>query len=207
MTWHTAEDRRDLIRWLACGVVVVFVHGAVAAALIDWSAPIQDVEVGVDDIPVEYQEEQIQTDPVPEVLKVEEKPEPLPELLSEAMLPAEPKPQEQPVPHEVIFQQERVVERAVVSAATWRSQVVTILEHNKRYPAAASARGEQGVTMLAFRVDSDGRLLSSRIIKSSGSTALDQETLALMQRVQPLPPPPPEEAGKELMLPMHYMVR
>jgi hypothetical protein len=30
------QDRRELIRWLACGVVVLFAHAGVAAALIEF---------------------------------------------------------------------------------------------------------------------------------------------------------------------------
>ena len=91
--------------------------------------------------------------------------------------------------------------------ATWQSQIVTILEHNKRYPAEARARGEHGVTRLAFSIDGNGRLLSSRIVASSGSAALDAETLALVQRAQPYPPPPPELAGSEMTVPVSFNIR
>jgi periplasmic protein TonB len=207
MTWLSAQDRRDLIRWLACGVVVVFAHAGVAAGLIDWSAPVEEGEVGADAIVVEFQQEQLPTDPVPEVQKIEEKPEPLPEQQSEAMLPPQPKPEEQPVPHEQMLQVVRQDAHAVATVATWRSQIITLLEHNKRYPAEASARGEHGTTMLEFSVDGDGHLLSSHVVKSSGSVSLDQETLALMHRVEPFPHPPPEMVGHDLIVPLRYMFR
>jgi periplasmic protein TonB len=203
----TAQDRRDLIRWLASGAVVVFAHAGVAAALIDWRQPIEEGEIGTDAIVVEFQPEQIPTEPVPEVQKVEEKPEPLPEQPSEAMLPPQPKPDEQPVPKEETPPAPVVVARAVASVATWRSQVLTILEHNKRYPAAARARDEQGLTQFAFSIDGDGHLLSHRIVKSSGSAALDAETLALLERAQPYPPPPPELAGHEQIFQLNYRLR
>jgi protein TonB len=203
-----AQDRRDLIRWLVCGAVVVAAHAGLAAALIDWSVPVEETEVGDDAIVVEYMPEQIQTDPTPEVQKVEEKPEPLPERPSEATLPPQPKPEEETTPREETLPAPVVIPHAFVSVATWRSQVFTLLEHSKRaYPAEARARGEQGTTLLAFSVDSDGHLMSSRIVKSSGSATLDQETLALVQRAQPFPPPPPEEVGGELMVPLRYMFR
>jgi protein TonB len=93
------------------------------------------------------------------------------------------------------------------NAATWENQIVTILEHNKRYPADARSRGEQGVTRLAFRIDAEGHLVSSRIVATSGSAALDAETLALLQRAQPFPPPPPELAGREMMVPLRFSIR
>jgi periplasmic protein TonB len=203
----TAQDRRDLIRWLASGAVVVFAHAGVAAALIDWRQPIEEGEIGTDAIVVEFQPEQIPTEPVPEVQKVEEKPEPLPEQPSEAMLPPQPKPDEQPVPKEETPPAPVVVARAVATVATWRSQLMTILEHNKRYPAAARAPDEQGLTQFAFSIDGDGHLLSHRIAKSSGSAALDAETLALLERAQPYPPPPPELAGHEQIFQLNYRLR
>jgi protein TonB len=203
-----AQDRREVIRWLVCGVVVLFAHAGIAAALIEWREPIEEGEVGTDAIVVEFQPEQKEIDPTPvPVEKVEEKEEPLPEQQSEAMLPPKPEPQPEPPPHEEVpvVAPRPVQARAVV--ATWRNQIVTILERNKRYPSDARARGEQGVTRLAFSIDGQGHLLSSRIVASSGSTALDAETLALVQRAQPFPAPPPELAGSEMTVPVSFNIR
>jgi protein TonB len=202
-----AQDRREPIRWVVCGAVVLFAHAGIAAALIEWREPIEEGEVGTDAIVVEFQPEQIQTEPTPEpVEKVEEKPEPLPEQQSEAMLPPKPEPQPEPPHEEVPAVAPRPVQaRAVV--LTWRNQIVTILERNKRYPSEARSRGEQGVTRLAFSIDGEGHLLSSRIVASSGSAALDAETLALVRRAQPFPPPPPELAGSELTVQVSFNIR
>ena len=64
----------------------------------------------------------------------------------------------------------------------------------------------QGVTRLAFRLDRRGRVVMSRIAQSSGSAALDQETLALIRRAQPFPAPPADIADDQLsfMVPIHY---
>jgi protein TonB len=203
----TAHDRREFMRWLVCSIVVVFAHAGIAAALIEWRTPIEEAEVGDDAIVVEFQPEQEQTEPTPPVEKIEQKPEQLPEQQSEAMLPQKPPDPVPEPPHEevpvVIPQQSH----ARADVATWKSQIITLLEHNKRYPAEARTRGEQGVTRLAFRIDHDGHLISSRIVASSGSAALDAETLALVQRAQPFPPPPPEFAGVEMTMPMHFNIR
>jgi protein TonB len=202
----SAQDRRELIRWLVCGAVVLFAHAGVAAALLEWREPVEEGEVGTDAIVVEFQPELKEMDPTPvPVEKVEEKEEPLPEQQSEAMLPPKPEPQPEPPHEEVPVVAPRPVQaRAVV--ATWRSQIVTILERNKRYPSEARSRGEQGVTRLAFSIDAQGRLLSSRIVASSGSAALDAETLALVRRAEPFPPPPPELAGNELTVPVSFNI-
>jgi len=83
---------------------------------------------------------------------------------------------------------------------SWKSQVIGILERNKRYPLEAQARQEHGTSNLAFSLNRQGRVTSARIAASSGSSALDAETLSLVHRVQPFPPPPPEIAGAQISL-------
>ena len=51
--------------------------------------------------------------------------------------------------------------------ASWRDLVVARLQQHKRYPAAALAGREQGVVMLSFSVDHNGRVLARSISKSS----------------------------------------
>jgi protein TonB len=183
----------------------VLAHAGIAAALIEWREPIEVGEVGTDAIIVEFQPEQPPTDPTPPVEKIEEKEEP-PVQESEAMLP--PKPEVVPEPRrEETPATPPQPARARAVAATWQSQVMTLLEHNKRYPPEARARDEHGATKFAFRIDSDGHLMSSRIVTSSGSATLDRETLALVQRVQPFPPPPPELVGSEMIWVLQFRIR
>ena len=89
----------------------------------------------------------------------------------------------------------------------WKSQLVAALERQKRYPS--EARGDQGTAQLAFNVDRRGNVHNARITRSSGSSALDHEALALVQRAQPLPPPPPEVAGAQIpiVVPIRYNAR
>jgi periplasmic protein TonB len=91
----------------------------------------------------------------------------------------------------------------------WKSQLVAQLERNKRYPPEAQSRGEQGIAQLAFSVDRSGGVHNARIIRSSGSSALDQATLAMVARATPLPPPPPEITGSQIPItvPIRYNVR
>lgn len=81
----------------------------------------------------------------------------------------------------------------------WRSQIIDILERNKRYPPEAAARSEHGVSSLAFSLNRQGHVTSARIAGSSGSPALDEETLSLVHRVQ-FPPPPAEVGGAQISL-------
>jgi len=91
----------------------------------------------------------------------------------------------------------------------WKSQLVAQLERNKRYPPEAQSRGEQGIAQLAFSIDRSGGVHNARITRSSGSSALDQATLALVARAAPLPPPPPEIAGSQIPIsvPIRYNMR
>jgi protein TonB len=90
--------------------------------------------------------------------------------------------------------------------STWRGLLMARLEQAKRYPEAARFHRQQGVVLLHFTMDRDGRVLSANIQKSSGYDSLDQETLALIQRAQPLPKPPPEITGNpiELVVPIEF---
>jgi periplasmic protein TonB len=85
------------------------------------------------------------------------------------------------------------------SPSDWRSQVIGILERNKRYPPSAESNHEEGTAHLAFTIDRQGRVTSAHIAGSSGSAALDAETLSLVHRVS-IPPPPAEMAGAQISL-------
>ena len=91
----------------------------------------------------------------------------------------------------------------------WKSELVARLERAKRYPPEAQARGEHGVAQLAFSVDRSGGVHHARIARSSGSSALDSATLAMVERAAPLPPPPSEIAGTQIgvSVPVRYDTR
>jgi protein TonB len=216
MTALAAENRRELGQWLACGIVVLCVHAAIVAALMQWREPVGEGELGNDVILLELRPETVQADPVPEkpTEQVEQKPDPLPQQQSEVTVaPEVPKPQTEPptqaeqppAPATTAAQ----TARARASVAAWQSEISKILEHNKRYPKGALARRPQGVAQVAFSIDRDGHVISSRIVTSSGSAALDEEALALVQRVQPFPAPPLEVPGDEIkfMVPVRFGIR
>ncbi|MEJ0095887.1 MAG: energy transducer TonB [Methylocella sp.] len=90
------------------------------------------------------------------------------------------------------------------SASNWGSLVSAQLNRNKRYPE--SAQGQQGTAAVSFSVDRGGRVVSVRLVRSSGSSALDQEAVAMVHRSSPFPPPPPEVAGN-LTVPVNFRPR
>jgi len=98
---------------------------------------------------------------------------------------------------------------AASARASWQAQLLAWLEKYKRYPRVAQEQRQQGVVYLRFAIDRQGKVLSSQINKSSGFELLDDEVLALVQRAQPVPPPPPEISGNriELQVPVAFTLR
>jgi periplasmic protein TonB len=94
-------------------------------------------------------------------------------------------------------------EAAKQALLEWRSQVISILERFKYYPASARSNREHGKAYLSFTINREGRITSARIDRSSGSAALDAETLALAYRAS-FPPPPAEIVGRRLQVLSNY---
>lgn len=168
--------------------------------------------------------EEPETEPEKPVEKIELPP---PEALKpEVVLPPPPpkkveKPKEKPKKKSLAAAPSAAPQRADHAAApmpgassrdsnalpNWRSQLVARLERYKRYPS--EARGESGIAQVAFRVDRSGGVHNARIARSSGSSLLDRETLALLDRAQPMPAPPPDVSESELSVvaPVRYNAR
>jgi protein TonB len=72
------------------------------------------------------------------------------------------------------------------------------LNRFKQYPRAARQAHIQGVVMLHFVMDAQGKVQSFEIAKSSGRPVLDAEALALIQRAQPLPALPADYPTRTL---------
>jgi protein TonB len=91
----------------------------------------------------------------------------------------------------------------------WTSRVISRLEQYKRYPSEAQSRGDRGVVRLAFSVDRSGGVHNARVVGSSGSNVLDRETLAMIERASPLPPPPEDVRGVYIpvVVPIAYYIR
>ena len=66
------------------------------------------------------------------------------------------------------------------------------IENIWTYPHEAFTRKNEGVSTVAFTVDSRGRLVKSEIIQSSGYDVLDQGTIKVIKAAAPYAPFPPE---------------
>lgn len=169
--------------------------------------PVQKAEVAVavaqEPPPVEQKPE-----PKPEIVK---KPKPKPEKKKAA-----PKPvQTTSAPTAAPRTAQHVASASMASTGSssampnWKSRLVAHLQSHKRYPSEAQSGGHQGTAYLQFTMDRSGRVLSSRLARSSGYSSLDQETLALARRAQPLPPPPADVPGStfSFSVPLRYNMR
>jgi len=93
--------------------------------------------------------------------------------------------------------------------ATWEKALVSHLNRFKRYPGGARSRGSQGAVNVQFTVDRAGQVMATRIVRSSGSAALDEEAAAVPRRASPLPAPPAQFGGAtfDLTLPIHFQIK
>jgi protein TonB len=245
------QDRTELLRWALSGVAVVALHGAVGAAMINWSdddvaEPTAAMVVDLSPFPTAPPESLTELPPGPEQVEAEAAPQiPVTETkeqveekvetqesrevqteLAQAVNPevaldtAPPKPEQElktpqenqmPAPGTTAPPQMPQFELAAIAAAQvqgapnpersnadpkYYSSISAQIERNKRYPA--DGKNDRGIAQVAFSIDRRGRVVSSRIVASSGSSALDREALQIIQRAQPFPPPPAGVAGAEI---------
>ena len=89
------------------------------------------------------------------------------------------------------------------------AQVRKRLNSSKKYPPSARAQKLEGVATVSFILAPDGRLISSRLVKSSGHAVLDDEVMALLRRVSPLPRRPQNlpQDNLSLTVPIQYSLR
>ena len=92
---------------------------------------------------------------------------------------------------------------------TWEGRVLAQLNKHRRYPRMAMARRQQGVPYIRFVIDREGKVLSSRLERSSGFPDLDREAVALPKRASPLPKPPIDGDGEalELVVPVEFFLK
>ena len=89
---------------------------------------------------------------------------------------------------------------------TWQSVLLGHLERHKRYPRRARRRGQEATVHVWVAISREGAVLEHHLTEASQYSALNKETLALIARAQPLPPPPTEVSGDtvEFVLPVSF---
>lgn len=167
--------------------------------------------------------------------KVEEVPRPEPVVKKAEVKLPKPKPKPVIRPPEEAPPAEKVVERTTApltadaapsprmaapapgasvaapsnAVPTWQGTLRAHLERHKRYPTAAQFRRQEGVSYVRFSMNRTGTVLWVRLERASGFSRLDDESLALLDRAQPLPVPPPEVPGDpiEIVVPIQFFLK
>ena len=90
---------------------------------------------------------------------------------------------------------------------TWEKELAAHLDKFKRYPADRVMQSAQVV--VSFVLDRIGHVQAMHIVKGSGDTSFDEAALAMLQRSDPVPPPPPlvADEGLSFTLPVIFHVK
>lgn len=75
-------------------------------------------------------------------------------------------------------------------ADDWLTSVKRAVASKQSYPRTAQMRGEEGTAKVKVYISASGHIDKAELIDSSGSSSLDKEALAMMERVGNLPAPP-----------------
>jgi protein TonB len=223
---HPSSDAPlEAVRWGACFIIAAAIHGIAAYYLVERFTETA-VDSGVDtpvvmldlpeslapsiappqDLPPGPMEQEEVDQPPPR--ETETKP---PEPEAEVALPT-PEPPKPEAERPVEVKQATAPQAARTpppSVVRWQSQLAAHIDRFKRYPQAARSHGVEGTATVLFTIDHEGHLLRSSIVQSSGSAALDQETLAMLVRAQPMPHPPDQLTDAELtfVVPVRFNIR
>jgi protein TonB len=228
-------DRADTARWIACFVVVVAAHSVAALTLLpsteesDFDAGAPVVMLELPEMPAAPSMPPSDLAPGPPETESDATPPPKEETKpieqeAEVALPTPepPKPEPPVEQHEATAAPSVEIPpsaaapptpgaavRAPAALIRWQSALAARLARFKRYPAAARARGVQGIAKVAFTIDHEGLLLSSHIVQSSGSSLLDEETLDMLARAQPMPKPPGNtpDSALSFIVPVIFSIR
>jgi protein TonB len=213
-----SERAQNFLRWGVCFAVVLLVHALAIAKLLeqdDFSDEPPGPQVVMVDIAadmvgdLQIERERVDSSPIRQEVKPEQEPD---QKEAEVALPKEiqeprPTPVEAPPQEEQVATAPPKVSAEVVRK--WQMTVNARLNQYKSYPTQARTRHHEGRVVVAFTLDTDGRVVNSKIVKSSGSALLDRETLDLLVRAQPFPVPPNGAGGQDLFLqvPIAYGLR
>jgi len=92
---------------------------------------------------------------------------------------------------------------------SWQSALLGHLERHKRYPRQARRNRQEAVVMVRVMINRDGSVVEYHLQNPSAYSILNKAALAVINRAQPLPPPPPEVTGDtlEFVVPVVFSLR
>lgn len=164
------------------------------------------------DVVTEEPEETVVDLPESDVPMPMARPEPPREIVQEERPRPQPRrerPREQPVREQPVRQaqarqqessQQEASRAPQVSPARWATRVRSLIERQKR--RAGRGVRDSGQAVVAFSVSASGAVTGVRLARSSGSSAIDQAALAMVQAISP--PPPPGGSAVPLTVPVLF---
>lgn len=91
-------------------------------------------------------------------------------------------------------------EHMVNAQRQWQQQLHTHLARHKQYPRQARRRNQQGQSSVQLTMTRDGQVLAVKLVNGSGYSSLDNESVDLIHRAEPLPSLPKEIEAQQLTL-------
>lgn len=183
--------------------------------------------------PAEVTEVQSAVEPLPEVIETRAAEAvaavPPPKTRKPARTAAAPRPVPTPAPeptaaeperHDVVAEDASGATAAVQTANAARAvaagpppdyltKLRAWIERHKQYPRLAQLRRQEGTAWLRFTMARDGRVISHRVERSSGHTALDREVEEMIERASPLPAMPADmpQDRLDVVVPIAFTLR
>jgi periplasmic protein TonB len=122
------------------------------------------------------------------------------------------------VPKSIKFNQIRKASNALNHAkgqekrddqTSYEQVISSLIAKEKKYPRSARKRGVSGMVTVKFTVLKTGKIVDSEVVVSAKSPRLDNEALAMLERVSPLPAIPIEFELEEMtfVLPIEFSLR
>ena len=98
---------------------------------------------------------------------------------------------------------------SAAAVASYKQMVAAHLQRFKQYPSSAKAAGQQGTARVSFTLSRSGGVISAGLGGTSGHSALDAETLAMVRRAQPFPafPSDVKQSSMSFSAPVAFYIR
>ncbi|HEY4345158.1 MAG TPA: energy transducer TonB [Parvibaculum sp.] len=207
-TYFPGDDLAARKRWGGSFAAVLALHLGVGLSAMTWAVPLAAPEAA---LPPAVLIDMLPTPPAPpkpaEIVKPDVKPDVLPIIKKAEVVIQKPKPKpkpkvekrKEPEPVKTLDNRpeaaapkkaESTTEARPGVPPTYLSELLAHIYRYKRYPASARRLHKEGTVYVWFTIDRTGHVLSSRIDRSSGVDTLDEASLAMLGRADPVPPIP-----------------
>lgn len=163
------------------------------------------------------EQKMLPTPPKPEPVKIVPEPRPAPvkpkvtrvEAKKPTETPPAPRTTAAPKAERQAQPASAVSSGASAAVASYKQMVAAHLQRFKQYPPGAKAAGQQGTARVSFTLSRGGSVLSAGLGGSSGHSALDAETLAMVRRAQPFPafPADVKQGSMSFAAPVAFYIR